>query len=75
MTSLETELAHNFFITHHTVTVSNRTYIRQLVQDLAKQIGIVATTWSISRIQNGPFKKKDCLEINELEDLKIILAF
>jgi tRNA pseudouridine(55) synthase len=56
-------------ITHHVVTVSTGTYIRQLVQDIAQQLDVPATTWSITRLSNGPFAQEDCIEIAELADL------
>ncbi len=59
-----------FFITECRVTTSPGTYIRQLVQDLAQKMDIPATTWSITRIQNGPFTKEDCIEIDELSELQ-----
>ncbi|MBP7774300.1 hypothetical protein KA078_00770 [Candidatus Woesebacteria bacterium] len=52
----------SFLISHHTAVVSTGTYIRQLTQDIASQIGVVATTAHITRIKNGSFQKKDCSE-------------
>lgn len=49
-----------FTITHHQVTTSPGTYVRQLVQDLAERVGVPATTWGITRIQNGPYTREDC---------------
>lgn len=48
-----------FLITHHVVQTSPGTYIRQLVQDFAEQVGVCATTWAITRTQNGPYEKLD----------------
>lgn len=44
-----------------TVTVTKRTYIRGLVRDIASEIAIPATTFSIVRTRNGPFTIEDCL--------------
>ena len=44
-----------------TATVSKRTYIRSLVQDISQKLGISATTYSIIRIQEGPYSKNDCV--------------
>ncbi len=41
-------------------TVSRRTYIRAITRDLAKKIGIPATTYSIIRTKNAGFDKKSC---------------
>lgn len=51
-----------FLITAHTVTTSAGTYIRQLVTDIAEKLAVPATTWKITRTQNGPFTKDDCTE-------------
>ena len=56
-------------ITHHSVITSPGTYIRQLVQDLADTLQTPATTWSITRVKNGPYEKQDCVGIEELETL------
>ena len=58
-----------FLITHHQVTTSPGTYVRQLVQDLAKELQLPATTWEIIRTVNGPFEKQDCIEIDELSQM------
>jgi tRNA pseudouridine(55) synthase len=55
-----------FLITTATVTTSPGTYIRQLVQDLAKIVAVPALTWSITRTENGPFGMADCIAIDEL---------
>ncbi|MFZ1721311.1 MAG: hypothetical protein WAU07_02290 [Microgenomates group bacterium] len=57
-------------ITHHTTTVSAGCYVRQLTQDIAKIVGLPATTWAITRIKNGPFDQLDCIEIDELTHLR-----
>lgn len=54
--------AQTFLISHHTVTASPGTYIRQLVSDLSNQLGAPATTWRITRTVNGPFTKEDCFQ-------------
>ena len=61
-----------FLITEHSATVSTGTYIRQLVQDIAAKVGAPATTYSITRLSNGPFELEDCIELDELGELKKI---
>lgn len=39
-----------------TATTTKRTYIRALVRDIATELGLPATTFSIERTQNGPFQ-------------------
>ena len=39
-----------------TATTTKRTYIRALVRDIATELGLPATTFSIERTQNGPFR-------------------
>ena len=51
-----TQLPHITFRT----TVSKRTYIRGIVRDLAKKLDIAATTFTLNRIQNGPYTLADC---------------
>jgi len=48
-----------FKITKLEAITSRRTYIRALVRDLAEELGVPATTFSIIRIKNGEFKTKD----------------
>ncbi len=50
-----------FLLTTHTATTSKRTYIRGLVRDLSKQMGIPATTFHIKRTANGPYQIQDCI--------------
>ncbi len=40
---------------------SKRTYIRALVRDIAASLEIPATTYSITRLQNGPYTVEDCV--------------
>lgn len=58
-----------FLITHHLVTTSPGTYIRQLVHDLAVMLEMPATTWSITRERNGPYEKDDCIDLEEIKEL------
>lgn len=44
-----------------TTTTSKRTYIRALVRDIAKEIGIPATCVRITRTKNGPYSIENCL--------------
>ncbi|MCB9813693.1 MAG: hypothetical protein H6772_04795 [Pseudomonadales bacterium] len=41
--------------------VSKRTYIRSLVRDIAKIIGVPATTFSIVRTRNGIYSQRNCI--------------
>lgn len=61
-----------FLITEQRATVSTGTYIRQLVQDIAAKVGLPATTYSITRLSNGPFEAEDCIELDELGELQKI---
>jgi tRNA pseudouridine55 synthase len=45
---------------HLKAVVSKRTYIRSLVRDIAKKLGVFATTFHITRTKNGKFTKKEC---------------
>jgi tRNA pseudouridine55 synthase len=58
-----------FLVTNHQVTTSPGTYVRQLVQDLAKELQLPATTLKITRTVNGPFEKQDCIELDELSQM------
>lgn len=49
-----------FYISKCEVTASKRTYVRAIVRDIAEDIGIPATTYSIIRTVNGPYTVKDC---------------
>lgn len=49
-----------FLLSNHRVTTSVGTYIRQLTQDIAVQVGTSATTWEITRTRNGPYSKNNC---------------
>jgi tRNA U55 pseudouridine synthase TruB len=51
-----------------TATTSKRTYIRSLVHDLGEKIGIPLTTWSITRTNNGPYSRQDCVELLQYPD-------
>lgn len=44
-----------------TATVSKRTYIRAIVHQLSNTLQVPATTYSITRTQEGPYSKKDCV--------------
>jgi tRNA pseudouridine55 synthase len=59
-----------FLLTHHSVITSPGTYIRQLVQDIARQAGLPAITWSITRTKNGPYDQTECVEVAELAELR-----
>lgn len=61
-----------FLTTHHLVTTSPGTYIRQLVQDLAATLQMPATTWSITRERNGLYEKIDCMELEDITELRLV---
>lgn len=61
-----------FLTTHHLVTTSPGTYIRQLVHDLAVMLEMPATTWSITREGNGPYEKDDCIDLEEIAELRLV---
>lgn len=46
-----------------TATVSKRTYIRALTRDISQLLQIPATTFSITRTQNGDYSKHDCISM------------
>lgn len=54
-------LPNNLTIVSFEAVVSKRTYIRGIVRDLSQRLQIAATTFSITRTQNGPFGIKDCV--------------
>lgn len=64
-------LTQQYLCTSHTVTTAPGFYVRQLTQDIAARVGTPACTWSITRTQNGPFMKADCIAIDELSTLQL----
>ncbi len=50
--------------------VSHGTYIRSLVNDIAKLYGSCATTYELERTVIGPFKVEEALELNALVTLE-----
>ncbi|NCN03900.1 MAG: hypothetical protein GW942_02400 [Candidatus Pacebacteria bacterium] len=52
-----------FYISKCEVTASKRTYVRAIVRDLAEEIGIPATTFSIFRTRNGRYGIEDCTDL------------
>lgn len=52
-----------FLISQCEVTSSKRTYIRALVRDLAEDLSIPATTYSIVRTKNGQYGIEDCTDL------------
>lgn len=54
-------LPNQLTITKFKTTTSKRTYIRSLVRDLSQELQIPATTFSLTRTQNGNFTIKDCI--------------
>lgn len=51
------------------VSCSKGTYIRTLCEDIGKQLGTVATMYSLERIQCGDYTKETSIKIGELEAL------
>jgi len=59
------------FYTH----VSKGTYIRVLGSDIAKKLGTIGYLTTLIRSEVGPFKLEDALDINEVNENKIIPTF
>lgn len=55
------QLPDKLVITQLQTTTSKRTYVRALVRDIAQQLQLPATTFSLTRTQNGKFSIKDCI--------------
>jgi len=55
------QLPEELVITQLQTTVSKRTYIRSLTRDIAQQLQLPATTYSLTRTKNGKFSIKDCI--------------
>jgi tRNA pseudouridine55 synthase len=60
LNQLEEREVKTFSILKLSTTVSKRTYIRSLVRDISNKLNIPAVTYSITRVQEGPYSKKDC---------------
>jgi tRNA pseudouridine(55) synthase len=45
---------------HCSATTSKRTYVRGIVRDLGKKLGLPLTTFAITRTHNGPYSTTDC---------------
>ncbi len=58
----------DFSLPHYTIKaqVSSGTYIRSLVNDIAKRAGSIATTYELERTAIGPFSKEKALSLEEL---------
>jgi tRNA pseudouridine55 synthase len=56
-------IAHDWLVIHLKATTSKRTYIRSLVHDIGQKIGMLTTTWSITRTANGPYTYADCVQL------------
>lgn len=54
---LPTELAISKLVT----TTSKKTYVRALVRDIAQELKIPATTYSLTRTHNGEYSIRDCI--------------
>lgn len=52
--------------------VSHGTYIRVIVDALARSLGSCATTIALDRTAIGPFKKSEAIELKELTSLEIL---
>jgi tRNA pseudouridine55 synthase len=55
------QLPDKLVVTRLLTTTSKRTYIRALVRDIAQQLQLPATTFSLTRTQNGEFSIRDCI--------------
>ena len=52
--------------------VSKGTYIRSLVNDICSTMGVIGTMSSLTRTKQGKFKIDDCIDIDNINDKKII---
>ena len=52
--------------------VSRGTYVRTLINDIAKRAGTVATTYELERIKIGPFSLDKAIALEELKSLDAI---
>lgn len=52
------------------VDCSKGTYIRTLCVDIGRQLGLPAMMSSLVRTRSGPFRREDCITIDELRDFK-----
>lgn len=57
------ELPETLYVADCVATVSKRTYIRGIVRDVAEKLEIPATTFSIIRTKNGPYRLEDCQSV------------
>jgi tRNA pseudouridine55 synthase len=65
---------YNYPLAHFTAKVSSGTYIRSLVEDIGKSLGIGAYMTDLRRTSVGPFKIPDAASIQENLVKKIHLA-
>ena len=52
-----------------TVKCSKGTYVRTLAEDIAKSLGTCAHLSALRRIQTGPFKAEDCINLEALGEM------
>jgi tRNA pseudouridine55 synthase len=52
-----------------TVKCSKGTYVRTLAEDIAKALGTCAHLSALRRIQTGPFKAEDCINLEALGEM------
>ena len=52
--------------------VSKGTYIRSLINDICDKLGIIGTMSNLNRIKQGKFKIEDSVELDEIDESKII---
>lgn len=54
------------------VTTSKGMYVRTLVQDIAKKLGSIAFTYSITRIKNGDYSRENSITLEEIFGKEIV---
>lgn len=59
---LESAGKSEFLVSKLQVVSSSGFYVRQFIQDVARQVGLPALAFSIVRTKNGPFEREDCFE-------------
>jgi tRNA pseudouridine55 synthase len=62
----EIELLHEKRRLKITVKCSKGTYVRTLAEDIAKALGTCAHLSALRRLQTGPFKAEDCINLEDL---------
>ncbi len=64
---------YDFPLLHFTVSCSRGSYVRTLCEQIAEQLDSIATMTALRRLQSGPFKLQDALDMTDLT-AKLIAA-